>query len=182
MKNVAAVHRQILILLIVLGVVDVATLSYLLLPSRSDITAQRAALADAQSEARRLTQTVAPLRGLDGKLKKADTDIATFYKSRVVSRYSEVAHELDKLASKNRVTISTITYKQNPTTLPDLQALELQADISGPYPALAKFVNSLERDKIFFIINNVSLAGQNAGEVRLTIRFDTFLRLRAEEI
>src|SRR5207248_5074061 len=181
MNNLSSVRQRIVIILILLGVVDAVALTYLLLPSRTDMAAQREALNEAEQEARRLTLTVAPLRDIGTKLKKADTDINDFYKNRLASRYSEILDEIGKVASNNRVAISAVTYKEGPTTLSDLQLLDMQADISGPYSELAKFVNALERDKIFFIIDSVSLSGQKEGVVRLTLRFETYLRMKTEE-
>ena len=182
MKDLDVVRQRILAFLIVLAVLDIAALTYLLLPSRTDITAQRQALSELELEARQLTLAVGPLHDIGAKLKKADADISDFYKGRLASRYSEVVDEFGKVASKDKVAIGTVTYKESPTTLPDLQSLEMQADVSGQYSDLAKFLNALERDKIFFIIDSISLAGQKAGEVRLTMKFETYLRMKTDEI
>jgi type IV pilus assembly protein PilO len=182
MKNLAIVRQRIVVALVLLALVNIVAVTYLLLPSRTDMTAQREALNEAEQEAHRLTGTVAWSRDIGTKLKKADLDINDFYKNRLASRYSEVLDEIGKVASNSRVAIGGVTYKETPTTLPDLQLLDMQADISGPYADLAKFVNGLERNRIFFIINSVSLSGgQKEGTVRLTLRFETYLRIKTEE-
>jgi hypothetical protein len=38
------------------------------------------------------------------------------------------------------------------------------------------FVNALERDKMFFLINGVTLTGQQSGTVGLRLRMTTYLR------
>jgi type IV pilus assembly protein PilO len=38
------------------------------------------------------------------------------------------------------------------------------------------FVNSLERDKMFFVITGVTLTGQQSGTVGLRVRLTTYLR------
>jgi type IV pilus assembly protein PilO len=183
MKNLNMVRQRIVIALVILGLIDAVALTYLLLPSRTDMSAQREALNEAEQEARRLTQTVAPLRDIQTKLRKADVDINDFYKNRLASRYSEVVDEIGKVASNSRVAIGAVTYKESPTPITDLQLLDMQAEISGPYVDLAKFVNALERDKIFFIIDSVSLSGgqKEGGGVRLALRFETYLRMKTEE-
>jgi len=181
MKNLTALRQRIVIVLVLLGIVDALCLTYLLLPSRTDISAQREALSEAEQQARQLTITMAPLHDVGAKLKKADADINDFYKSRLASRYSEILDEIGKVASNTHVAIGTVAYKESRTSLPDLQSLEMQADISGSYSELARFVNALERDKIFFIIDSVSFAGQKEGQVRLNLRFETYLRIRTEE-
>jgi type IV pilus assembly protein PilO len=181
MKDTNVVRQRIVVALVLLALVNLAALTYLILPSRTDMSAQREALNDAQQEAHRLTQTVMPLQHIGAKLKKADADINDFYKNRLASRYSEVVDEIGKVASNSRVTLGGVTYKQTPTTLPDLQSLEMQAEVSGSYADLAKFVNGLERNKIFFIIDSVSLSGQKEGTVRLNLKFETYLRMKTEE-
>ncbi len=185
MTDLTGIRQRIIIILIVLGVVDVAAATYLLLPSRNDLTAQRQALNAAEMETQRLTRVVAPLRGVDGKLKQADTDIQKFYKNRLASRYSDVVEEVGKLASRENVSISGVQYKTESTDIPELLSLKMQADFHGPYSSLAKFINALERDKIFFIIDTVSLAGgssqsgpgqRSGNEVRLNIKFETYLQ------
>ena len=181
MKNLNLVRQRIIIVLLVLGVIDIAALTYLLLPSRTDITAQKEALYEAEQQARQLTVAVAPLRDVGAKLKRTDADINDFYKTRLASRYSEILDEIGKVASNTHVAIGSVSYKESPTALPDLQSLEMQADIGGSYSELAKFVNALERDKIFFIVDSVSFAGQKEGQVRLTLKFETYLRMKTEE-
>jgi hypothetical protein len=52
----------------------------------------------------------------------------------------------------------------------------MDAGISGDYPAIMRFVNSLERDQIFFVIRAMSLTGQQGGLVNLRLRVSTWLR------
>jgi hypothetical protein len=41
---------------------------------------------------------------------------------------------------------------------------------------VAKFINALEQSDLIFIIDQVSLSGQESGTVSLQIKFETFLR------
>ncbi len=52
----------------------------------------------------------------------------------------------------------------------------MDAGISGDYPSIMRFINSLERDQIFFIIRAMSLTGQQGGLVNLRLRVSTWLR------
>ena len=52
----------------------------------------------------------------------------------------------------------------------------MDAGISGDYRAIMRFINSLERDQIFFIIRAMSLTGQQGGLVNLRLRVSTWLR------
>jgi hypothetical protein len=52
----------------------------------------------------------------------------------------------------------------------------MDASISGDYPAIMRFVNSLERDPMFFIVRAMALTGQQGGLVNLRLRVSTWLR------
>ena len=52
----------------------------------------------------------------------------------------------------------------------------MDAGISGAYPDIMQFVNSLERDQTFFVIRSMSLTGQQGGLVNLRLRVSTWLR------
>jgi hypothetical protein len=52
----------------------------------------------------------------------------------------------------------------------------MDAGISGEYPQIMHFVNSLERNQIFFIIRAMSLTGQQGGLVSLRLQVSTWLR------
>jgi hypothetical protein len=55
----------------------------------------------------------------------------------------------------------------------------MDSGISGAYPQIMRFVNSLERDQIFFIIRAMSLTGQQGGLVSLRLQVSTWLRPEA---
>ena len=52
----------------------------------------------------------------------------------------------------------------------------MDAGISGSYPDIMRFVNSLERDQNFFVIRAMQLTGQQGGQVNLRLRVSTWLR------
>ncbi len=52
----------------------------------------------------------------------------------------------------------------------------MDASLSGDYRPLMLFINSLERDKMFFLINGVTLSGQQSGTVNLRLKLTTYLR------
>ena len=52
----------------------------------------------------------------------------------------------------------------------------MDAGISGNYPQIMHFVNSLERDQTFFVIRAMALTGQQGGLVNLRLRVSTWLR------
>jgi type IV pilus assembly protein PilO len=42
-----------------------------------------------------------------------------------------------------------------------------------------RFINALERDKLFFIVDSVELGGEQGGQVKLGMKLETYLRAGA---
>ena len=83
--------------------------------------------------------------------------------------------ELGKLRERTGIRLSRVQYL---TAAPanGLTEVRLDASVTGEYKSLALFINGLERDRTFFQIQNITLNGQQAGQVSLRLRISTFLR------
>jgi type IV pilus assembly protein PilO len=57
-----------------------------------------------------------------------------------------------------------------------LQRVEMEAELSGNYRSLAKFINAVERDEMFFIIDSITLGGDPQGPIKLSVRLETYLK------
>jgi type IV pilus assembly protein PilO len=143
------------------------------LSSRNDaaMVNQRIALQAAEIAAK-------PLRGLDAKLVKSSADANQFSETRLPYGYSEVAAELGVLTKKAGVKLGSVHYTQAPVLsgANALTEVRMDAVISGDYRPSVLFINSMERDKQFFVINGINLSGQQNGQVNLRIRMTTYLR------
>ncbi len=136
------------------------------------IAAETSALHSAEDRAK-------PLAGLDAKLQDATTDADNFYRLRLPYAYSQVAGELGALAKREGVKLNGVQYSQAPVmdgTAGALTEVRMDASLSGDYRPLVLFVNSLERDRMFFVIGTVALTGQQSGTVGLRLRLTTYLR------
>jgi type IV pilus assembly protein PilO len=124
------------------------------------------------------TREVAPLTNLPDKVIVANQQIADFYKRRFPSQNSQIYAEFGKLAAANGVRIETVRYKPevDGSFVEGLQAAEMDADLAGTYTSLARFINALERDEMFFIINTVTLGNDPKGPVKLSVRLETYLK------
>jgi len=136
------------------------------------IAQQRIALKAADTAAQ-------PLRGVDGKVAQSTADADRFYRERLPIVQSQVVAELDELAKKSNVRMTRVTYA--PATVltgtpNELTEEKMDASLSGDYRPLMQFINALERDKTFFVINGVTLNGQQTGQVNLRLRLTTYLR------
>ncbi len=119
-----------------------------------------------------------PLRGLDSKLAASTQDADTFYADRLPYAYSQVLAEVGHLAQKAGVRWANAQYAQQPVLNSEyaLTELHIDASVSGDYRPVVEFINSLERDKMFFVISGINLSGQQTGMVNLRIRLTTYLR------
>jgi len=76
----------------------------------------------------------------------------------------------------NGVTIEQVKYKVDEAEIGRLEPIEMDANLSGNYVSLAKFVNALERDDMFFIISTITLAGEQNGPIKLQMKLETYLK------
>jgi len=131
-----------------------------------------------QAELTMKTREVAPLKDLPQKVILAGHEITDFYKKRFPSQNSQMYTELGKLTAANGVRIEQVRYKTDPqeVTIQGLQPIEIEADLAGNYTSLAKFINAVERDDMFFIINSVTLGNDPQGPVKLSVRLETYLK------
>jgi hypothetical protein len=119
----------------------------------------------------------APWRGLDKKIPQARQDIEAFYQDRFPSGYSAISTDMGRIASEAGVKVSSEKYSQKDSGVDGLQLVEIEADVSGDYLPLVRFINSLERNRIFFIVDDLELAGEQSGTVKLQIKLETYLRM-----
>jgi type IV pilus assembly protein PilO len=130
-----------------------------------------------QAELTTKTRQVAPLKDLPEKIELAKHQIADFYKYRFPSQNSQIYGELGKLAAANGVKIDQLRNKPADTSTNELQPIEMEADLSGSYASLAHFINALERDEMFFVINSITLGGEPQGPVKLSVKLEAYLKI-----
>jgi Tfp pilus assembly protein PilO len=119
-----------------------------------------------------------PLRGLDAKLVDSTAAADKFYQQRLPYATSEVAAELGALAHREGVHWTRAQYAYNPVLSggDTLTEVRIDASVSGDYRPIVQFINTLERDKRFFLIYSINLTGQQTGQVNLRLRLSTYLR------
>ena len=130
-----------------------------------------------QAELTAKTRQVAPLKDLPQKVNIAKGQISDFYRNRFPSQNSQIYMELGKIAAANSVKIDQVRYKPADTTSNGLLPIEMEADLSGSYASLAHFINAIERDEMFFIINSVTLGGEPQGDVKLSVKLEAYLKV-----
>jgi hypothetical protein len=133
------------------------------------------ALAEKQIQLKSLELQTAPLRGLDKKIEQTRTDIKDFYGKRIPPSYSEIAAQIGELEVKSGARLTRLQYAQKPPEN-NLSEITLDAGITGEYPQIMHFINSLERSKTLFVIRGMGLTGQQGGAVNLRLQLSTWLR------
>jgi hypothetical protein len=173
--SIREVRKTLVPVLIGLLLLVLACIGYLMSPAGRSREARQRDLDALQAQLAAKRLEVLPTRGMDGKLKQASTDIAAFYKERFPEQYSAVSEELGKLAGQSGVQIAAVKYEDKDAPVEGLRKLNIEVALSGSYLQEVKFINALERDKLFFVVDGVAL-GEQQGNVRLQLKMETYLR------
>jgi type IV pilus assembly protein PilO len=179
MPDLRRTRKNIKTALAVLLGVDVVAVAVLFSPLVGSTESRRQELNQLWSELQTKTRQVEPLTNLDKKVNAASRQITDFYKKRFPGQDSQIATQFGKLASASGVVIEQVRYKVDEAEIDRLEPVEIEADLSGNYVSLAKFINSLERDDMFFIIDSITLAGEEKGPIKLQMKLETYLKAGA---
>jgi type IV pilus assembly protein PilO len=175
MASIGEIRKKWMPALVGLLVLDLACVGYLLSPAGRSRQARQREYYELRAELTNKKQEVLPTRGMEQKLKQASQDIVSFDEQRFPAQYSAVAEELGTLASDTGVHFAGLKYDEKEATIEGLRKLNIEITLSGDYLQEVKFINGLERDKMFFLIDGVNLAEQQ-GVVRLQLKLETYLR------
>ena len=159
--------------------VDVIAVAVLFSPLVGSADSRKMQLNLLRAELTKKTHEVEPLRGMDKKIVLAKKQIGGFYQDRFAAQDSDLLIELGKLATANGVRMQQAKYKEEDAAISGVVPVEIEGSFSGDYLQLVRFINALERSKLFFAVDSVGLAGESAGPVKLEITMHSYLRLGA---
>lgn len=179
MPDLRQTRKKIKSALGLLVAVDIVAVVVLFSPLVGSPESRRQNLNQLWTELQIKTHQVEPLRNLDKKVVTANRQITDFYKKRFPSQDSQIATQFGKLAVANGVTISQAKYSVKDTEVGRLEPVEMDAELSGNYVSLAKFINALERDDMFFLIREITLGGEQKGPIKLQMKLETYLKAGA---
>jgi type IV pilus assembly protein PilO len=177
MPDLRQTRKNIKTALAVMLGVDIVAAAVLFSPLVGSTSSRSDELKQLWVELQTKTRQVEPLKNLPQKVVIAHQQIADFYKKRFPTQESQIATEFGKLAAADGITIEQAKYKVKEVGTGRLQPVEIEADLSGNYVALAKFINALERNDLFFLINGVKLGGEQQGPVKLNMKLETYLKV-----
>jgi type IV pilus assembly protein PilO len=176
MPDLRQTRKHLKLAMGILAAVDVLAIAIYFSPLVGSAESRSAEMTQLQTELTLKTRQVAPLQDLPHKVEIANKQITEFYKKRLPAQNSQIATEFGKLAVANGVSIEQGKYKLKDEGPGNLQPEEMEYDLSGSYTSLAKFINALERDDMFFLIRSVTLGGEPHGTVRLNLKLDTYVK------
>lgn len=179
MADIKKAQRRVKSALIVLAAIDVIAIAVLFSPLVGSVEARLQTLNQLRTEAQQKKRMVEPLNGLDKKIVIASQQIDRFYENRLPARDSAISENLNKLASDNGVEMTQVKSTFGDTEPVGLQPMEMDANLSGGYLQLVRFINSLERDNVFFVVDGVELGGEQGDTVKLHLKIHTYLRTGA---
>ncbi|MGH9512119.1 MAG: hypothetical protein ACRD2U_08270 [Terriglobales bacterium] len=189
MPELGETRRKVKIAAVALAVLDVIAAGILISPLVGSAQSRGEKLTLLGNEIRLKTRQVEPLRGLDKKIPAARQQIDDFYQGRLTSEDSEISAELERVASGSGVKVDGVKYAQDQSERASdleqraeavgLHRVVVEADLTGDYLQLVRFINALERNKLFFIVDSVELGGQQGGAVKLAMRLETYRKVGA---
>jgi type IV pilus assembly protein PilO len=179
MADLKSTRRKMKIAMITMLCVDIVAVILLISPLVGSSATRKQEMQQLSLEERQKTRQVEPLRGLDKKIVLAGQQINEFYKGRLPDKASSIVDELRKVASDTGVKIAQAKYETKDQEEVGLSPVLIEANCQGNYLQLVRFINALERDKTFFIINSVVLGDAQGGSVKLQLKLETYLRTGA---
>ncbi len=177
MANLQSSRRKLKIMIAVMIIADVAAAAVLFSPLAGSQASRRLLIDQLTLDLRVKTHGVEPLRGMDKKVDVAKQQIGQFYKDRFAQRDSDIADELGKLAQENGVHILQARYKQEDPEPSGVVPVVIEGDFSADYLHLVRFINALERSKLFYMVDSISLVGETTGPVRLDVTLHSYLKV-----
>jgi type IV pilus assembly protein PilO len=156
-------------------VVDAIAIAMLLTPIAGMRQARQQQIDELRQEIKQ--REFAPWRGLDKKIPQARQQIEEFYDERFPTEESAVDADLGRIAQETGVRVSGIKWKPPKDAPVDgLQRVDIAANLSGDYLQLVRFINALERNQLFFLVEGVELGNEKDGIVALQITLATYMR------
>jgi len=179
MPDLRQTTKKVKIALAVLVLADLAAIGVYLSPLVGSPQSRREQLNQLWATLQQRTREVEPLRGLDKKIPVAHKQIEEFYKDRLPPQESVISEQIGKLAQQSGVRIGSVKYAAKSAEPIGVQRVEIEGDFAGDYLQLVRFINSLERDQIFFLVDSVVLGGEQGGQVKLELKMETYLKTGA---
>ncbi len=179
MSNLHQARGRLIATMIAFGVLDAIAVIVLLWPLMSSSTGQQKELKQLEEDVQKKVHVVIPPDQVQSRIVEARQQIESFYRDRLPAQYSTISAELGKVAADNQVTLKEANWEQKDSGVNGLRLVTVEASLVGNYVQEVKFINALERSRLLFLVDSVTLGEQNGGKVRLQLKLETYLKGQA---
>jgi Tfp pilus assembly protein PilO len=114
-------------------------------------------------------------------LGRVEQDCEEFLAGRLLgeeSGYSVIVADLGEIARKAGLATRTVSYRPEELAKRNVMEVQVNATVEGSYPSIVRFINGLERSEHFYLMEGLTLASSQGGELRLNLKLRTYFRLR----
>jgi len=179
--DIRDVRTQLLIVVGVLLLLDLAAIGVLLSPAGRSRSAQQQRLAQLQLEKIGKTRAEAAFQGMDQKIATARQQETDFNRDHLAERYSTMSEQLSQIANEAGVQVSDVKYdeRDEKNTPKGYDSIDITMQVHGNYTQDMRFINAVERQKMLLLIDAVGFSGMQGDELTVSVHLSTYLRSAA---
>lgn len=180
-ENFKIKKRVIVLLLVLLIAVDIALGAYTWNLASAQAAQQELALMMRNRDL--LKKDIQRAHEIRGHIPAIQKDCDAFEQSLFpeTTAYSAISAELDSLAGKSGLRLDSRALKPKAVKGYDLTELDIDAQVTGDYRAVVRFLNSLQRSTNFYAVEGLTARSQTRsqgpkGGLQVTVHIKTYYR------
>lgn len=179
------VRTQLLIVVAVLLLLDVAAVAVLLSPAGRSRSARQQQYEQLRLVKMEKARSAVSNQGMDQKIAATREQEQDFNRERFPSLYSDMSVQLSHIAGDAGVSVTDVKYDEQSTkekeksTPPGYDGIGIAIQVHGSYAQDMRFINAVERQKMLLLIDAVSFGGMQGDELTVSVHLTTFLRSAA---
>lgn len=176
MQSVSQARKLLMTIAAIFLLVDIAAAIVLFSPAGRSPADRSVEQQQLRVERQQKEAETRPTRDMDKKLVASREAIDGFFKDRLPASYADVSEYLGKTATEHHVALSQVKYDTRPTGIKGLSLVAITVDLTGDYTSEMNFINSLEREKKFFVLDRVVIGDAGSNQLRVEVQLETYLR------
>lgn len=90
--------------------------------------------------------------------------------------YSSIVADLGAIANQAGLRTGAVTFRQRDLANRGLVEVAVVTTVEGDYPSLVSFLNGLQRSDNFYLLDDLSLASNAGGSLKLNLQLRTYFR------
>jgi Tfp pilus assembly protein PilO len=175
------IRTQLLVLVGILLLLDVAAIALLLSPAGRSRGARQEEYSRLRMEKIAKTEAAAPAQGMEQKIATAREQETQFNNERLAQRYSAMSEQLAHMATAAGVGVSQVKYdaREEKGVPPGYDSIGITIQVHGSYAQDMRFINAVERQKMMLLIDGVTFGGMQGDALTVSVHLATFLRSAA---